>query len=297
MKKLVYFAIASLVVGVIGVSAILAGGIDSHLANAKVKDEKKVSAEGVTDLSIDVKDADITLIKTDSDEVTAELSGRMTEKKFEDVTFTVEKNGGKVSIVERTNFSFEIGFTMLEDLDLNVYLPEQVYESLTIQATSADIQLPKLDVNNVLVDVTSGDIITDGMENVTTLEMHTTSGDIRGKAIQAESGTLVTNSGDLLFETYSGNLSIQATSGDVTIKEADVQSDVSIETTSGDIAFHYAEEPTSLNLVLDTTSGDKSVQLEGISFNDDSNGTVKNQIGDGENTLSISATSGDITIQ
>jgi len=144
-------------------------------------------------------------------------------------------------------------------------------DRITINSTSGDIDLTQFGKNEgISIDATSGSYDLK-LEEVKSLILHTTSGNVNVEAESVEYFDADSSSGSktLAFEKVPGSLVINATSGDVDLylpEDADVTA--SITTTSGDVRSN----------ISCTTSGDVYT------------------LGNGTNTMDIDTTSGNVTI-
>lgn len=156
-------------------------------------------------------------------------------------------NGRTVAGLPIGPFPFSIGS------DLEVYLPEQVYDTLNLDTAGGDIHLDSMEANRIGIPTHSGDV--DLASTFQELDFTSASGDLLCRS--ATVGTMIskTTSGDL---EVSGNLSqIQATStsGDISLRSSQMISGATIQSTSGDI-FLFLPENGGFTAQLNSSAGD-----------------------------------------
>ena len=150
-----------------------------------------------------------------------------------------------------------IGITFGETDEVTVYLPQNAYDTLHLEAVSGDIRISKnFSFTESQIVTISGDIsFSANTENALTLQ--TVSGNIELNSIKAENITAKTTSGDIELSNViaADNIELKSVSGNVDLDESDANT-LWIKTTSGDVE---GELLTSKIFITDTTSGDINV--------------------------------------
>lgn len=225
----------------------------------------------------------------------------------EDQTLLIRQEG---SIAERVWFG-----PNWTDVAVKVYLPEEVYDEITVSTSSGDIELSgRTAAKAVTLESSSGDMrISTLVEDA--LSAQTSSGTIYIENARPQTLTLDSSSGDILLEDIGKytEIHITTTSGDVELAESECQSiaisttsgevelfsvaayeQIRIESTSGDVQLDWCDAKT---LWIKTTSGDVEGQLltDKVYLTDTSSGDVDvPRTADG-GTCEITTSSGDIS--
>lgn len=192
--------------------------------------------------------------------------------------------------------------------NLTVTLPEgRKLTKAEIGATSADITIPALQADEVILGSTSGD--TDASLEAKTVKASSTSGDVKlkltGKQDRVETGStsghtslvaediekasLGSTSGNISLEAKRfGTVSAESTSGKIAAR-AGAFSEMKLGSTSGSIDAALPQEP-GFTAEISTTSGavNSSIPM--------ANKGNTYTCGDGSGKLNIHATSGDVTL-
>lgn len=204
------------------------------------------------------------------------------------------------------------GLRMFRSLDktLTVTLPEGVaLGEVRIDTTSGDVNVPDLVADDILVDMTSGDLALKQSGAAARVALSSTSGRISADVSDVEKMAVSATSGDIRIAPGSvKDLSVSSTSGGVTLDGGEAQK-ASIDTTSGGIAVRL----TAFNdLNIDATSGDVTAALPSepgyIADIDTTSGrfdyTValakdggKYVCGDGSAKLRVETTSGNVRLE
>lgn len=154
------------------------------------------------------------------------------------------------------------GFFSLHGLEktLTLTLPEGVaLDSVGIDATSADVNVPRLEANAVTADLTSGDLdlrLSGAAEQV---KLCGTSAGLRVTLADAKSVTVSTTSGAIVLDETGAaeSVSLSSTSGSIRMNVADAGT-VNVTTTSGAIAL---EGGAARKARLGSTSGAIDIRL------------------------------------
>ena len=242
------------------------------------------------------KENTIELKETSNKEITADLQLR----------WWVD---GDTLRVQYAKSGFRTGSLNNQVKQLTITLPEgALFGNVSIDATSADLNVPSLKADSLSVDVTSGNINVSG--EIKNLTAGATSGDmVLELTAQAKSIRTDATSGNVQIAAPGAEeIRTSSTSGDVkisagTVKEVHTSSTsgsiecalegfgvVDIDATSGNITLKLPQQP-GFRAVLDTTSGDVDYN---IPLSREGNTYI---CGDGSGQVSVNTTSGDILLQ
>ena len=160
---------------------------------------------------------------------------------------------------------------------LTVSLPEgTALKKSNIDVTSADVNVPKLDADEIRFDTTSGNVKAE--ISTKKLDASSTSGDMEIRQDgDIRSAVLGSTSGNITFTAASAeNVDMKSTSGGLNITLSGDVKKLHLDSTSGTI---LADLASADNAEFDSTSGDMTVTMQ--SFKD----------------LDLDATSGNITLK
>ncbi len=199
------------------------------------------------------------------------------------------------------------GLTALTKLSVKTTSGDIVVENagasseLKIEATSGRISADKLSAGKGSIAATSGDITLSSASFDGDLDIGCTSGNIdvarivcAGLRVKATSGSIdiknaesasvetkLTSGRTSLTSVTTGTLRVGGTSGSVTLNEVDAK-DIDISTTSGNISGTLTGSSSDYRIESSATSGRNN---------------LPNGWGDGERTLKVKVTSGNISIE
>lgn len=283
------------------------------LSNEKSECHGTVVSDSFDEIKIDVTEADVAILATDDAEVKVECV------ETDLVRHKVEVMNGKLYITREDGrpWYMRIGI-MLSEYSIKVYIPKSISD----------------EIHSLYIKTVSGDIDVNGELEFSRGELFSTSGTINSSAsfsegamVKSVSGDLNignvcgiasigTTSGDVELENVGGDVKIKTTSGDIKVKNIWADA-VSIESTSGKISLSEGEVKADLFLKavsgdvevkdisclaidVKTTSGDVNMKLPGErSYEIDTesgNVSVPSSHKNAEGCCKVNTTSGDITI-
>lgn len=143
--------------------------------------------------------------------------------------------------------------------EVTIALPEEYAIGVEIRATSGDVDIDGVNVNDILVETTSGDvgIALDEEVQPAQIRVKGSSGDVDVEA-STPMLTIQTVSGDVEYNGDCPDISVTTVSGDADIDGAMRQ--VNLKSVSGDIDLRV-ENDTLQNVNCNTTSGDLTIHL------------------------------------
>lgn len=182
-------------------------------------------------------------VETDTADILFALSGDETCKvvcyEQEKMQHAVNVQDGvlKISMVNTRKWYDYIGISFGQP-QITLYLPESVYESVVVKASTSDVALPReLSFDNMQISVSTGDI--SNFASVTqTAKIKTTTGKIWVEDVSA------------------GALDLSVTTGHVTVSNVTCRDDVTIGVSTGDTRL---TDMTCKNLTSTGSTGDLSL--------------------------------------
>ncbi|WP_191562051.1 DUF4097 family beta strand repeat-containing protein [Metabacillus idriensis] len=318
MKKLVYGLLILLAAGIAGTVAT-AGAAGGFNFNAKeVFDEKVISNKEIKNIEVALSSADLTFHQTSDEDIKVELNGKVNKKYKDRFQLEVEEKGNTLEIAlsgeDRLEFNFGINIV---DKNVDVYLPERVFDKIHGKSSSGDIKGTDMQAKEeVVLNSNSGDVALEHSKSAERMMLKTSSGDIQSLKNSAEDFELKTNSGDLtirdqqgketVLDTSSGditisealgNLKADSSSGDILIENSELTGNIDAEATSGEISIEFDKEPSSMEIDFNGGSGEGTVELEGLSYEEKSEDEIKGKIGSGKYKLKVRTHSGDFELR
>ncbi len=197
---------------------IASGGDLSKLETGKKTHKTYGVAGNFSNLKIDAGDIDVHLV------IAKEGEGcKIDCDELEKVSYTPVVEEGTLKIVEEDTRKWWEQFGLFfGGREMTVYLPQETYETLTIEVESGDVFIPaEFTFTNADISATSGDVKMVG--NVSqNLSVEVVSGGIYVGQVRGESISVQTTSGDVALNSVSANgkISVKSTSGDLKIEGA-----------------------------------------------------------------------------
>ncbi|KOR89156.1 DUF4097 family beta strand repeat-containing protein [Paenibacillus solani] len=282
----------------------------------KINEEKTWAANDVQALKVDTGSSNIAIIKGNSDDIKVRLDGKVSKTNADQVRLKAEATGDTlvVGIDMPEGIQFGIRIT---DLELTVELPEKQWKDAEIRSGSGNIEIDGLRGDTVSVKLSSGNMDIQDVK-AGSLTAHTSSGRIKVADMEAESLKLTSGSGNISAERYHATtLSFQNGSGNVELKDGEsaVQGktgsgnirleaerliyDTDLQVGSGNVTIDLEQEPTSLKVDYQGSSGGGKIQWDGIQYelkNEDRN-KLKGTFGSGEAVLKVRTGSGNFRLE
>ncbi len=295
MKKVVLGALVLLIVGLVGSVATASFSDVFSINTVEIYEEEKVKANSIETIDVKLSSTDLYLEPISGDDIILELSGSVSKKIKDQYELVVDQKGDGLEVsLDKLDVMFYVGVTRI-DLDLTLKLPEKIYHSILIEASSGDIEMRDLQLSKVRTNVSSGDVT---VENITTEELvlETSSGDI--KMINSKAGLfdLAASSGDVIMENLKGNIKVNTNSGSISLDNEEVSGNMNFTATSGDVEVRFKNKPSAISLDFKGTSGEGIVNVEGFNYSEKSEDRVVGQIGNASHELKVRTTSGDFSL-
>jgi len=159
------------------------------------------------------------------------------------------------------------------NLFLDVYVPQDYLENVSIDTVSADVDISNLDIKNI--------------------QCKTVSGELRIESLGSDHLTLKTTSGNINILDILGDLKIDSVSGNVNVEYEVFAQDINIKTISGKVKIGLPEN-AEFYLKTNTVSGevDTDFPITIISFG--KMNQLEGTVGKEDNKIIVDTVSGDI---
>ena len=293
MKKLLIILAVTMVVS-LGIAAIVMVTTGNFtVATEKINESKTFKPEEISEIEVNLVSTDLNIIPTTRGEIIVHFYG-------------------EVSTNMKRNIPELVAYKTGDKLYIEILQRKDIVFGINISRTTMDIYIPGVILEELKVNVVSGDIILEDIE-AADLYMKTVSGDIKIEKLAAEKIRTGSTSGDIIIRDYTGNIDAGSTSGDISLVEGRDNEDVDVSTVSGDILI---DQDAVSDMKIGSTSGDVRISLpEDSQFYLDIgtvSGDIKHdfsikvissgrrdlegKVGDGDERIIISTVSGDVTV-
>ena len=238
------------------------------ISGTKTKDETHVKniAESFTNINIDVETSDVELKLADDNKTQLVLVEN--SKDFHKVE--VKDNTLTVKYVSTRQWFEKISFNNKHSV--TVFLPDVVYNKLTIEASTGDVKVSSFKFVSSNVKVSTGDVTFNKVNIADTATFKSSTGDFSLKDISAKSLDVSVSTGKInvegaivaenaKFNASTGsmylkklaakNLETKSSTGNVTLDNTIIEKNINIKTDTGNVKFVDSDAET-LNIKTDT---------------------------------------------
>ncbi len=283
--------------------------------NAKfIKEQKNFPIKDAESLVFKSQSTPINILFEERQDVEVAFEGYYkASKNYKPPTLKVFENGTEKG-AEITTPPAVFTMYLNTDFKLTVKLPLSYKNKLQVTSSSGNLKLPKVDLDTLVLETTSGDInaeeinseifqmvTSSGTMGVTTiyskqLIAESTSGNITLGDASSESAKIETSSGTVNVEQATGDVKISSTSGNIQVSKGEAVTRYQVDSSSGTVTLDGLVGGS----IIETTSGNIEVAMVSIEEEitiESSSGTVTvNQTKELNYDLSISSSSGDIDV-
>lgn len=223
---------------------------------------EKELTETIKNITIKSKTSDIYIKRSQTDKISYRYNGK------ENTDLNIEINNETLNIADSDDH-FCIGYCKKNRIE--IFIPENQFGNLDIETNDSDIKI--LDQISMITTIktTSGDV---KVSNIADLTVETNNGDI--EVNEVKNTNIFTRSGDVELNNITDFCKIETTSGDVEITNLNLSKNSTIKTTSGSVEITRNDH---VYINAQTTNGEVEV------FNNNQGSTIE---------LLIETTSGDI---
>ncbi|WP_432662381.1 DUF4097 family beta strand repeat-containing protein [Wukongibacter baidiensis] len=240
-----------------------------------INEEKSFDIQGIDDVNISTISADIRIIPEDRNDIRVHFYGAVASS---------NEIGSPKLIAEKQNNSLQIkidhkklissGFYSSR-IDLDIYVPNEYSKNIDVKTTSGDIDL--------------------GILNIKDISAKSVSGDINADSLYSEKSSFKSTSGEITLRDFKGMIDAKTTSGDIDIDFNALENDVNIGSISGSIELGLPNN-SGFYLESKSLSGDIECDFPISIEGKHSERKVNGRVGQDNNRIVLSTTSGDIEI-
>ena len=271
MKIWLIAAVALLLIGgvLFGGAMMLLKWDFTKLNTQKMQTNTHEPAGEIQSILVETREADVSFLPSDTD------TCRVVCYEKEKAKHTVEIVDGVLTIrAEDTRKWYDyIGFSFHQPA-VTVYLPQGVYETLTVRSRTGDVDIPKefsfasIDVEvstgyvknyasatgDVRIKTSTGDILTEGA-SVASLQLSVTTGRVRVTSVTCLGDVSISvDTGDArLADVTCQNLYSTGDTGDLSMKGVVAVGQFSIERDTGDVELERCD---AADIFIKTSTGD-----------------------------------------
>ena len=249
--------------------------------------------EEINNISVNWKSGDLNIYKSEDDNIRIVQKSAYDLKEDQLIQISIDNN--TLTLKEgKSSFGFFIFGFGTRPSDVDVYLPEKEYDSISLKLTSGDITGNNVDSKNLDCNVTSGtvDISNINSDNVS---FKLTSGDIKNNNIVCNKLTAHTTSGRINMNGSMKNMDLSVTSGEIDVDNEVLPDSLNAQTTSGNIDIKIPEN-SGFSVEYKVTSGNFKSDFDLYSNMNDNSKTKTAKYKDGGNTFTFKVTSGNINL-
>jgi lia operon protein LiaG len=258
--------------------------------------ERSIDAADFQNLAIETRSTDVQVTQGNSDQIKVHLYGKVSSQHADSIDLIVDPNQDTLHIGIDTPNGINFGFNIIS-LDMTVELPQKVWDSLEVNATSGDLEVSEANGKSVEVQTKSGNIVMTHIQ-ADTIKMEASSGNASLQHFEADKVTFDLRSGNVDLEDGVAEIKGEVTSGNIHIAVEDLKHNTELESNSGSVTVELSNQPESLAVDYRGTSGKGTIEWEGIQYEEksDDRDILKGSFGDGKVKLKVRTTSGDFTL-
>jgi len=268
------FLVLILISGIIrGNNFFVSGNVDKTVAN--IRKQEEYDLQTTNQLMIELIASDLNIILTDDNELKViQYANKELEN---DKLFKVFTSDNTIKIREEDSNNIFWWQNNNVSSAYDIYLPKSYNKELTIRTISGEVIIDgDLDLEQLQINSTSGNIESDNIKVVNEFKTKTISGEIILTNIEANKVTIETTSGDVELESVKadsyihsisgnidlglmyGSLDVATTSGDIKLNNYDVKEDSKITSISGNVFITFVPD-TNCEIQADSVTGNISL--------------------------------------
>lgn len=255
-KSWVIIALSFVLIGLIvfgGAMSMLGWNFNKLSINKYETNTHEISGE-FKNISIVTKTADVTFEKSKSDKTSVVCYEPANTKH----NIAVKEDTLWVEIVDTRKWYEYISFSFKMP-KITVYLPNDKYDALSIDASTGDIKIPNnFTFDNINIISLTGDVKCKA-STVNDLNVKLTTGDIELENLTADNITLAITTGDVeVCDVKCSSLTSNGSTGDIELENVDAGKKFYITRSTGDVKLDGCDAD---ELFIETDTGDVSGSL------------------------------------
>ncbi|QRG69383.1 DUF4097 family beta strand repeat-containing protein [Brevibacillus choshinensis] len=244
----------------------------------EVNDERVVE-KPIKGLNLSTDTTDVIVSPSTNSSAIVRLAGNAAEQQMDRLQFSSDVGSdGILRVMVREQSHLNLFFMGNGHLQVEVLLPEAMYESIALKSETGDIRSSALQSKQATISTSTGDIELAGFQ---------------GDELQID-----TDTGDMRLLRIHSALKVDSSTGDVNkLVLSEVTYPVDIRTDTGDVHISADKKPTDARLELESDTGDIHVDWPELKYDQKQENLVEATVGSGSSLLSVKTATGDIRIQ
>ncbi|MGF7058527.1 DUF4097 family beta strand repeat-containing protein [Brassicibacter mesophilus] len=240
-----------------------------------IDEEKTFDVESTEEIYIDSTSTDVSIIPVDDNKIKVRLYGKFkANKNNKGATLTANISNNKLNIQVKHKDNFIVGFySGIEKLD--VYIPKNYTNDITIKSSSADVDVSNMSINS--------------------LDFKTDSGNLLMESFSSKKTVIKTSSGDVEANGFNGDLNVDSSSGDVEIEYEEFNNNIDITSSSGDVTLKLPVA-SQFHLKAKTSSGDIMNKFPISVVGEIEDDFLEGYVGNSDSKIIVHTDSGNIII-
>lgn len=279
---------------------------NKNLRLIDVDEQKNVGLNGIENIKVNSSFIDIKVVSEDRQDILIDYHGKLKSNVIP--TLEVYKNGNTLNIDllnHRSSYSVTESNVVLEVCIPNIYngslktinssgditIYDIIVDELNVVASSGDVRIEKLETENMYVVTSSGNHVLKDI-NGDIFDLVASSGNISSDNVNGNYLNVQTSSGDISTKDCTGEFNLSTSSGDITLFNQNNYKHYKISTNSGDIEVTL---PNNSNYtIIGSSSSGRYTPSSNMNVQINNRGDFKANIGNGENIINITTSSGDV---
>lgn len=246
--------------------------IKIRLDKNNVNEIKTETVEKIENINIETSLIDINIIPEKRKDIKIHYNGYIKSNYIPELK--TKKSGNTLYITTEKNSTMKSHKVYSSNLKFDIYIPIDFKDNIDIITSSGDINIHDMNLNN--------------------LSIKTSSGKQTLKNIIANNSNFLTNSGNVETYKFTGNTCITTSSGDVYLDYETFNNNIIIATSSGDVEIKLPSN-SQFQLNVQTSSGQFKSSFP-LTITEKLKNNVSGKIGNSTNSINITTSSGDISI-
>lgn len=272
------------------------------------------TANGINEIRIDCDSPNVNIIPSDSNDIRVHFHGTAAVNKnnhYPKLNARIENN--KLVIKVDGTITIGINLGIFKELNLDVHVPKTYSSDILVNATSGNIAVQGLNLNNLNCKSNSGNLslqsvtakkgqlkttsgnATGNEINVDRLNCQCFSGNIKMDSLSSTETTLKTTSGEIDVLKFTGDLKANSFSGNVFVEYTTFNNNVDVSATSGEVSIQLPET-AEFYLRANASSGKITNTFPLTVDGDKSRHHLEGTVVNGNNRITVKTFSGDIEI-
>jgi lia operon protein LiaG len=304
LKKIIWITTAVAIVS-LGIAAVLffttgMGGPWESGKGITVDERRSFGLNGIEDIEVRTSSTDVFLGAGEGNTIVTHLHGTVYTGQADAIPALAAEEAGEViaiSTERKDGLRWVLGF-FSSDLILEIQIPNQYRGALVVHTSSGDVEISDQILSELSVETSSGTMQLHSIQ-AATITLDSSSGDQTVEGINAGHSQMSSSSGEIQVKDLQGGAKAESSSGDITLRYGEFDSDLEVRSSSGDVEL-FLTEAAEFHVEARASSGDIDcafpVTLSGADSEMRRN-RLFGTVGEGTHKVVVQTSSGDITIR